>query len=86
MRYPVLSRREFSTGISVLALCAVVGLPKMALAQQANSVPLAELAEPGPLEDMVMGADNAPVTIIEYASMTCPPCVHFMSETGLKRK
>ena len=27
--------------------------------------------------DMVMGADDAPVTIIEYASTTCPHCASF---------
>ena len=35
---------------------------------------VAELCDPGPLGDMVLGAENAPVTIIEYASMTCPHC------------
>ena len=80
----MLSRREFSTGVSGLALCALAGLP--ALAQQANMVPLAELADPGPLGDMIMGAENAPVTIIEYASMTCPHCAHFTIETFPKLK
>lgn len=28
-------------------------------------------------DDMVMGAPNAPVTIIEYASLTCPHCANF---------
>jgi protein-disulfide isomerase len=46
----------------------------------------AELAQPSPLGDMVMGADNAPVTIIEYASMTCPHCAHFAVETFPKLK
>ena len=31
-------------------------------------------------EDRVMGDANAPVTIIEYASMTCPHCAHFATE------
>jgi protein-disulfide isomerase len=33
--------------------------------------------KPGPLPDIVMGDANAPVTIVEYASMTCPHCAHF---------
>lgn len=37
-------------------------------------------------EDMVMGAPNAPVTIIEYASLTCPHCAHFDEETFPKLK
>jgi protein-disulfide isomerase len=42
---------------------------------------LAELAKPGPDGDVVLGSDKAPVTIIEYASMTCPHCAHFSAET-----
>jgi len=33
-------------------------------------VPVAELMTPPPLGDESLGSDNAPVTIIEYASMT----------------
>ncbi len=32
-------------------------------------------------DDMVMGLDGAPVTIIEYASLTCPHCAHFNEAT-----
>jgi len=49
--------------------------------QPGAAVPLAELMTPGPLGDQVQGADNAPVTIIEYASMTCPHCSHFHETT-----
>ena len=37
--------------------------------------------KPEALPDMVMGNDKAPVTIIEYASMTCPHCAHFQETT-----
>ena len=40
-----------------------------------------ELAKPGPDGDIVLGSDKAPVTIIEYASMTCPHCAHFSDTT-----
>ena len=30
---------------------------------------------------MAIGSDKAPVTIIEYASMTCPHCAHFSDTT-----
>jgi len=82
----VQTRRDFTTGASVLALCAAVGLPRLALAQRADTVPPADLADSGGLPDMVMGAENAPVTIIEYASMTCPHCAHFTIETFPKLK
>jgi len=35
---------------------------------------LSDLMEPGPLGEHVKGDKNAPVTIIKYASMTCPHC------------
>ena len=38
------------------------------------------LAE-GSLPDMVLGKADAPVTIVEYASMTCPHCAHFHETT-----
>jgi protein-disulfide isomerase len=37
----------------------------------------ADLATASPLGDMALGAANAPVTIIEYASMTCSHCAAF---------
>jgi len=37
----------------------------------------AALLETGALEDRVLGEPDAPVTIIEYASMTCPHCAAF---------
>jgi protein-disulfide isomerase len=36
-----------------------------------------ELMAPGPLGEQELGSATAPVTIIEYASMTCPHCAHF---------
>jgi protein-disulfide isomerase len=32
------------------------------------------------MHDRVIGSDSAPVTITEYASMTCPHCAHFATE------
>ncbi|WP_417515888.1 DsbA family protein [Minwuia sp.] len=31
--------------------------------------------------DMILGAEDAPITIIEYASMTCPHCANFHQNT-----
>jgi protein-disulfide isomerase len=42
---------------------------------------LAELVKAGPDGDVVVGSDKAPVTVIEYASMTCPHCAHFSTTT-----
>ena len=41
----------------------------------------ADLADAGPEGDIMIGSDQAPVTIIEYASMTCPHCAHFSETT-----
>ena len=41
----------------------------------------AELAKMGPDGDVALGSEKAPVTIIEYASMTCPHCAHFSTTT-----
>lgn len=38
---------------------------------------LAELMKPGPLPDLSLGKEDAPNTIVEYASMTCPHCAAF---------
>jgi protein-disulfide isomerase len=34
-----------------------------------------------PLDDMAEGSVDAPVTVIEFASMTCPHCAHFQKDT-----
>ena len=31
-------------------------------------------------DDRILGKPDAPITIIEYASMTCPHCAHFQSD------
>lgn len=46
-----------------------------------GSVDMAKLVEPGALPDIVLGKADAPVTIVEYASMTCPHCAHFHETT-----
>jgi protein-disulfide isomerase len=47
----------------------------------AQAVADADLMQAGPLGDVALGSDKAPVTIIEYASMTCPHCAHFAMNT-----
>ena len=45
-------------------------------AGQTENLPM-ELAE----DDKVLGSAEAPITIIEYASLTCPHCASFHTET-----
>lgn len=44
------------------------------------TVNVAELNKPGDLPDYALGKADAPVTIIEYASMTCGHCAAFHNE------
>src|SRR5437667_12366782 len=88
-----ITRREFALGTGALALTGAGVLVGFSLADVqrpalAQDPPMAELMQPGPLGDMVLGEQNAPVTIIEYASMTCPHCAHFHETTypELKKK
>jgi protein-disulfide isomerase len=46
-----------------------------------GTVEVAKLMEPGPLPEKWLGKEDAPVTIVEYASMTCPHCAHFHQTT-----
>jgi len=39
--------------------------------------PAGELMAPGPLGERVLGKPTAPVTVIEYVSLTCPHCANF---------
>jgi protein-disulfide isomerase len=77
-----LSRRRFAAASAALAL-AGAELLRLTLAAKADNgtVDLAELAKAGPDGDVALGSDKAPVTIIEYASMTCPHCAHFSTAT-----
>ncbi|MDQ8730737.1 DsbA family protein [Bradyrhizobium sp. LHD-71] len=82
----ILTRREFTVALSATALVAgfsPLGLIRSAMAQDANP---AELAQPVPLGDMALGPANAPVTIIEYASMSCGHCAEFQKTVFPKIK
>jgi len=60
----------FIQGIAVLCLLL---LPRIGSAETASVDEM--------LADRVLGNDDAPVTIIEYSSMTCPHCAAFHNET-----
>lgn len=46
-----------------------------------GDVDMAEAVKPGALPDMTLGEANAPVTIVEYMSTTCPHCATFHNNT-----
>ncbi len=81
----------FLLGFAVLLPAAAAGaaesVPTLpAVAQATVAADPAALAPRKEGDDMVMGADKAPVTIIEYASLTCPHCAHFDETTFPKLK
>jgi protein-disulfide isomerase len=92
-----ITRREFAwrslaLGTTALALggalAALSRFPQLgldlvrpALAADDPSVPVADLMKPSPLGEMAIGDEKAPITVIEYASMTCPHCAHFSEVT-----
>lgn len=76
----VLNRRH----VISLAGAAAVGLAftGSSNAQTAEAkVDAAKVAESGKLKDMVYGQEDAPVTIVEYASLTCSHCADFTLNT-----
>ncbi|MBI3453870.1 MAG: DsbA family protein [Rhodospirillales bacterium] len=66
--------------LGFLALAGAAMVPQLALAQ--GTTPDAKaLAPRQDGDDMVIGLAGAPVTIIEYASLTCPHCANFHANT-----
>lgn len=62
---------------SALSLCGVA----TANAAEGDMVDVAKLMAPaGDVADHVQGSDTAPVTVIEYASPTCPHCAAFSND------
>ncbi|KAB2876523.1 MAG: DsbA family protein [Bauldia sp.] len=50
-------------------------------AAEGEPVSVMDLAVAGPLGDKSLGNPGAPVTVVEYASMTCSHCATFHNET-----
>lgn len=69
-----LNKRHVLFGSAALAGLALGGAP--AFAQN-----LAGLNDPPAFGEMTLGPDTAKVTVIEYASATCPHCAAFHNET-----
>jgi protein-disulfide isomerase len=74
----LLTRRGLLTAGAAFA--AAGALPALALAQDSDAaaqVSVEELMQPGPLPELIFGRLDAPITLVEYASMTCPYCAAF---------
>jgi protein-disulfide isomerase len=69
-------RTLFLISIVFLGAALITGVTSGGANAQAN---MAELVKPGPLGDKILGNEKAPITVVEYASLTCPHCEHFHS-------
>lgn len=69
-----MKRRQFVAGTLAVATLPLLAMPAAAVTPE-------ELLKPGPLPEKAFGADDAPVTVIEYASLTCPHCRTFHMNT-----
>jgi protein-disulfide isomerase len=79
-RTSALTRRRVLLATVAFALSFLWRSLRQAKADASEPNPT-ELAKAGPDGDIILGSATAPVTIIEYASMTCPHCAHFAEKT-----
>jgi protein-disulfide isomerase len=75
----IASRHALAAVLSLAGLAGLVGLTPLqpighALAQ---NVPAELMAKPTALPEIGLGSAKAPVTIVEYASLSCPHCAAF---------
>jgi protein-disulfide isomerase len=66
-------RRQVTRFSALIAALAVLAL--------AGGVPAEPLPAEQALKERIMGDPEAPITIIEYASLTCPACARFHADT-----
>jgi protein-disulfide isomerase len=72
-----ITRRAFIAALSLAGLAALVGLSPLRPIADAMAQSASDVAKPVSLPDMALGPASAPVTITEFASMTCPHCAAF---------
>ena len=72
----MIDRRTFcaTAMFSVVTASGLIGWQRPVLAQAPSNE---ELMQPGPLGEKSLGNADAPITMIEYASMTCSHCANF---------
>jgi protein-disulfide isomerase len=80
----VITRRALTAALPLTGLAVLLGLLPRHLIGNALAQSASDVAKAVSLPDMALGLPNAPVMIIEFASMTCPHCAHF-NETVFPR-
>jgi protein-disulfide isomerase len=84
--YPRKSRRQIleiaaAAGLTFAGLGGLAGSLTAPVQAQSATVPVDELMAKEALPDIAQGKADAPITIVEYASMTCGHCARFHAET-----
>jgi protein-disulfide isomerase len=84
---PGLNRRALLS-LNALAFAAALAVAPAFAAEDEGpmKVPMDQLMAPQALPDLWLGDPKAPVTIVEYASLTCSHCAHFTIRTLPKLK
>lgn len=80
MTFQAIMTRRTALALGAAALAAA-GLGASSALAQNVSAPVDQLMAKQALPDVWIGRENAPVTIIEYASMTCSHCASFHAGT-----
>jgi len=73
----IITRRAFTAALSLTGLTALAGFSPLRLISDAMAQSASDVAKPQSLPDMALGPATSPVTITEYASMTCGHCANF---------
>ncbi|EJF90549.1 DsbA family protein [Bartonella tamiae] len=80
-----LNRRHLFSATAAFGLATTTGLislpAKAASIKSSGTVDMEKLLAPAKAKDMIEGDVNAPVTIVEYASLTCSHCADFYKNT-----
>ena len=76
-----ITRREFLQSTAALTLAAAVLSTDSRQPAHAQTPSQQDLMAPSSLPDQAQGSPGAPVTLIEYASMTCSHCASFHATT-----
>jgi protein-disulfide isomerase len=82
----MIMRRAFTAALLLTGLVTLAGVSPLRLVVDAGAQSPADVARQVALPDIALGPADASVTIIEYASMTCPHCAHFNNDEFPKIK
>jgi protein-disulfide isomerase len=82
----LVTRRAFTTALSLTGLAALAGLSPLRLIAEAMAASADDVTKPQSLPDMALGPADAKVAIVEYGAPTCPHCAKFNKDVFPKIK